>query len=362
MTDRPLRIVHTEASKGWGGQEIRILTEARAVLARGHDVRLLANADSEILKAAPAFGVPAEAADLARKAPAAVLALRRRIKALAPDVINPHSSVDSWLVALARIGLKPRPRVVRTRHLSAPVPRNPASRWVYNAGCDFIMTTGEAIVEALTADGFVRKDRIASVPTGIDTDRYSPGDRLAARARLGLPVDARLFGIVATLRSWKGHVDLIDAFAGLADPTAHLVIVGDGPQERKIRARIAERALETRVTLAGRQADVVPYLQALDVFVLPSYANEGVPQAVLQALSVGLPIVSCPIGGIPECAGGLPGVTLVPPRDVTALAQALGHVDDSPEGASIRRARVVDRYSEARMADTVLSVFRADRS
>lgn len=170
MTDRPLRILHTEASKGWGGQEIRILTEARAFIARGHDVRLLANADSEILKAAPRYGVPAEAADLSRKSLPAVLALRKALARLRPDVVNPHSSVDSWLVALARIGLKPRPRVVRTRHLSAPVPRNPASRWVYNRGCDFIMTTGEAIVEALTADGFVPpaispRSRPGSTPT-----------------------------------------------------------------------------------------------------------------------------------------------------------------------------------------------------
>lgn len=357
MTDRPLRILHTEASKGWGGQEIRILTEARAFIARGHDVRLLANADSEILKAAPRYGVPAEAADLSRKSLPAVFALRKALARLRPDVVNPHSSVDSWLVALARIGLKPRPRVVRTRHLSAPVPRNPASRWVYNRGCDFIMTTGEAIVEALTADGFVPPGHIASVPTGIDTDVFRPGDRDAARAALGLPEGVRIFGIVATLRSWKGHADLIDAFAGLSDRTAHLVIVGDGPQEKKIRPQVAALGIENRVTLAGRRADVVPWLQALDVFVLPSYANEGVPQAILQALAVGLPIVSCPIGGIPECAGGLPGVTLVPPRDVEALRGAMERAE--PSGANVRRARVIDRYSEATMVQQALRYFSA---
>lgn len=360
MTDRPLRILHTEASKGWGGQEIRILTEARAVIARGHDVRLLANADSEILKAAPDYGVHVEPADLSRKSLPAVLALRRTLARLAPDVVNPHSSVDSWLVALARIGLKPRPRVVRTRHLSAPVPRNPASRWVYNRGCDFIMTTGEAIVEALTADGFVPPGHIASVPTGIDTDRFLPGDRDTARNVLGLPLNARIYGIVATLRSWKGHTDLINAFASLNDPQTHLVIVGDGPQERKIRPQVADLGIADRVTLAGRQADVVPWLQAFDVFVLPSYANEGVPQALLQALAVGLPIVSCPIGGIPECAGGLPGVTLVPPRDVEALRAALAAIV-SGEGAEVRRMRVIERYSIDRMVTDVLAAFRPNR-
>lgn len=167
----------------------------------------------------------------------------------------------------------------------------------------------------------------------------------------------RIFGIVATLRSWKGHADLIDAFAGLSDRTAHLVIVGDGPQEKKIRPQVAALGIENRVTLAGRRADVVPWLQALDVFVLPSYANEGVPQAILQALAVGLPIVSCPIGGIPECAGGLPGVTLVPPRDVEALRGAMERAE--PSGADVRRARVIDRYSEATMVQQALRHFSA---
>jgi len=201
--ERKLRILHTEASVGWGGQEIRILTEAQTFMAHGHDVMIAANRDSEIAANAVCYGVPLTILPLERRSLAGMLALRRLIRTWRPDVINPHSSVDSWLVALARIGLEPRPRVVRTRHLSAQVPRNFASRWVYNHGADFVMTTGEAIVEALSADGFMPRQRLAAVPTGIDADVFKPGDRTAARAEVGLPSDKFLFGSVATLRSWK---------------------------------------------------------------------------------------------------------------------------------------------------------------
>lgn len=355
-----MRILHTEASRGWGGQEIRILTEARIFRAHGHDVHLLANADAEILAAAPRYGVPATAIDLTRKSLGSLQAMRRFLRDWRPDVVNPHSSIDGWMVALARLGLEHRPRVVRTRHISAPIPRNFASRWLYRRGCDFIMTTGEMIVEQLTADGFVAPDHIASVPTGIDTDLYAPGDRARARAALGLPADAWVVGTVATLRSWKGHSYLVDAFAHLADPAARLVIVGDGPQEVALRDQVAALGLADRVLLAGRRDDVPTWLAALDVFALASYANEGVPQAILQAMATELPIVSCPIGGIPECTRDVPSVTLVTPRDADALHAALAAMRANPPSPEMRaagRARVLDRFSLERMYRTVLGCF-----
>jgi glycosyltransferase involved in cell wall biosynthesis len=274
--------------------------------------------------------VPATGIDLGRKSFGVWRAVRRFIADWRPDVINPHSSVDSWMVALARLGLSPRPRVVRTRHISAAVPRNLASRWTYRHGCDFVMTTGELIVEQLTSDGFLSPERIASVPTGIDTARYAPGDRFAARRALGLPEGAWIVGTIATLRSWKGHSFLIDAFAALADPGARLVIVGDGPQEENLRAQTAALGIADRVVFAGRRDDVPTWLAAIDVFALASWANEGVPQAVLQALAAEKPILSCPVGGIPECTAGLPSVLLVEPKSAEALLAGLTSLRADP--------------------------------
>ncbi|HRE81573.1 MAG TPA: glutamate synthase-related protein, partial [Opitutaceae bacterium] len=232
---------------------------------------------------------------------------------------------------------------------------------VRNSGAETVMTTSDAIVRELTADGFLPAARIASVPTGIDTGRYAPADSQAARAALGLPAEKFLFGIVATLRSWKGHAYLLSGLAMLADPRAALVIVGDGPQEENLRRRIAELGLGDRVIMAGRQADVTPWLQSLDVFVLPSYANEGVPQALLQAMACRLPIVSTPVGGIPELTAGLAGVSLVPPKDEGGLAVAMGDLLTAlPPAAALDalRWRVMESYSLAIMADKAERSFR----
>ena len=102
--DKKLRILHTEASVGWGGQEIRILTEAQYFRAKGHEVLIAANAGSEIIANAPRFDIPTITLPLTYRTLPSVLAIRRFLTEWRPDVVNPHSSVDSWLVALARLG------------------------------------------------------------------------------------------------------------------------------------------------------------------------------------------------------------------------------------------------------------------
>src|SRR4029077_15548891 len=106
-------------------------------------------------------------------------------------------------------------------------------------------------------------NRIESVPTGIDAGHFRPGERKASRARFGLPQDKILVGIAATLRSWKGHAYLLEAMTRLPDQI-ELVVIGDGPQRAALEKRIAELGLQGRVRMQGQQADVLPWLRALD--------------------------------------------------------------------------------------------------
>lgn len=356
-----MRILHTESSLGWGGQEIRVLTEARGVAARGHSVLLAAPDEARIFAEAAAFGVEAVALPIGRKRPRGLAALRAFLAARAFDVVNTHSSTDSWLAALACATLARAPAIVRTRHISAPAPRNAATRWLYTRACRRIVTTGEKLRAQVVAETGADPARVVSIPTGIDLARFRPGDRRAARAALGLPADGPLVGIVATLRSWKGHRYLVEAMAGI--PEATLAIVGDGPQRPALEALVRERGLETRVRFAGNQADVAPWLQAFDVFCLPSYANEGVPQALMQAMACALPVVTTPVGSIEEIvADGETGV-LVPPQDAERLRAALASLlaDAARREALGRRAReaAVARFGDDRMVERMIEVFGA---
>jgi len=347
-----MKIVHTESSLGWGGQELRILAESKGLAQRGHDITLLCPLEARIYGEAPSWSLRAVALPIATKRLDGILALRRWLAANRADVVSTHSSTDSWLVALAT-----RRPIVRTRHISAPVPRNMLTRWLYGRATR-IVTTGEALKRDLVERTGVSAERIESVPTGADPLVYPPGDKYAARMHLSLPQDAILIGIVATLRSWKGHRHLVEALpAG-----AMLVIVGDGPQREALEAQVRAAGLQARVQFAGNQRDVVPWLQALDIFALPSYANEGVPQALMQAMLVGLPCVTTTVGGIGELAIDGTTAVIVPPENPDALRLALERLMGDPAlrtqlGAAARR-HCSERFSYERMLDRMEAIYR----
>jgi glycosyltransferase involved in cell wall biosynthesis len=358
---RPLSIVHTESSLGWGGQEIRILSEAQGFIRRGHHVTLLCPPEARIHAEAPAWKVPVLAVPIAKKRPLGVKALFESLKRARCDVVSTHSSTDSWLAAIALLALNRPCPMVRTRHISAPVPRNRLTRWLYTRASARIVTTGEALKKELVERNGYPAARIDSVPTGIDGSCFAPGDRAAARARVGLPADRTLVGIVATLRSWKGHRYLVEAMAALPEAIG-LAIVGDGPQREALEALVDKLGLRSRVHFAGNQRDVLPWLQALDVFVLPSYANEGVPQALVQAMLVGLPCVTTHAGSIAELALHEQTALVVPPQDVPALRAALERLlkDEALGkglGAAARR-HCSERYSYDGMLERMEAIYR----
>jgi glycosyltransferase involved in cell wall biosynthesis len=223
--------------------------------------------------------------------------------------------------------------VVRTRHVSTAVNRSVSTRWLYQRATRHIVTTGEALRQQLHRDNGYALQSMTSVPTGIDLNRFKPLSRDECRAALGLTANSNLIGIVATLRDWKGHGYLFEAMAKLAAryPQWQLLVIGDGPYEPALRAKVASLGLENRVQFVGRQQNIPEWLNALDLFVLPSYGDEGVPQAIIQAMACGLPVISTPIGSIPEAVIDKVTGILVTPRDSTALVRAIENLITHPE-------------------------------
>lgn len=360
-----MRILHTESSTGWGGQEIRILTEAQGMLARGHRLTLLTPACAEIYPAAGKRGIPTVALPIERKRPGALAATLRWLAAHRRefDVINTHSSTDSWLTALACTVLRDAPPIVRTRHVSTAVGKNGPTRWLYQSATRHIVTTGEALRRQLAEENGFDPARITSVRTGIDLGVFRPLDRSECRRTLGLGEQPTL-GIVATLRDWKGHDYLLDAWALLRPkfPTWRLIFIGDGPRRAHLEQRVANEGHAQSVHFVGNRDDVPVWLSSLDLFALPSYGDEGVPQSIMQAMACGLAVVSTPVGAIEEAVQRDRTGLIVPPRDAQALADALAKLM-SDTGLRAAMGAAGRAYAEAQfgvdaMLDGMEAVFR----
>jgi glycosyltransferase involved in cell wall biosynthesis len=161
------------------------------------------------------------------------------------------------------------------------------------------------------------------VLNGVDTDRFAPTDpaaRAAARAALGLPADRPVIGIAARLEPVKG-VDVAIAAMAVLPGDALLAIAGAGGEEAALRAQAAALGLGDRVRFLGLLGDMPGFYAALDLYCLPS-RNEGLPLALLEAQSAGVPVVATRVGGVPAAVDPASGA-LVPPEDPAALAAAL---------------------------------------
>jgi glycosyltransferase involved in cell wall biosynthesis len=141
------------------------------------------------------------------------------------------------------------------------------------------------------------------------------------------------------------------------------LIVGEGPMREPIREKIAALGIHERVTLAGHRDDPERWLQAMDIFCLPSYANEGVPQAILQAMLCALPIVTTPVGAILEAVKEGETALITPPKDSAALASAISRLlDDDTFATGLGNAArhiASTHFSRDAMLDRMGSAFTA---
>ena len=364
MTGSPLAILHTEASSGWGGQEIRILTETAGLRERGHQVAILCRPQSPLARRAAESGLTVLTDPMPFALdPRAIGRMVQSLRRVRPQVLVTHSSIDSWCGgAAARLLRLP---VVRVRHLSVPIGPNPATRFVYRALCDVVITTGESIRDHLIREVGLPRAKVRSIPTGIDVSRFDPHKADARRVRegFGLAPDVPLVGIVATLRDWKGHRFFLQAMAKVRErlPAVRGLIVGDGPQRRNITRWLDELHLNETVILAGQREDVPDILASLDVVVSASTGSEGVPQVLLQALAMERPVVASPVGGVPEVIRNGETGTVVPAGDSSRLAEAITAVlrDPAPFKAWARTGGqwVRERWTLGHMLDELEGVY-----
>lgn len=219
----------------------------------------------------------------------------------------------------------------------------------------------EVMEGELLGAGFAR-ERVLRMVNGIQSERFARRAAPdAAKAALGLAGKTILL-YVGRLAPQKALPDLLAALAAArrARPELHLVLLGQGEERAALLARAAELGLQEHVTFAGNVGDVQPYLDAADLFVLPSL-TEGISNALLEAMAAGLACVATAVGGTPEVLDGGSCGALVPPGQPEQLAAAIERLAGDPAerarlGAAAR-ARISRFYAFNVVGDQYIDLY-----
>jgi glycosyltransferase involved in cell wall biosynthesis len=193
--------------------------------------------------------------------------------------------------------------------------------------------------------------KVVVVPNGVDTERFQPvRDAAAVRRQLGIEPSAPVVAIVAALRPEKNHELYLEAARRVTRrvPEARFLVIGDGPRRAPLEQLAVELGVASHVVFLGSRQDVPRLLSAADVFVLTSH-NEANPVSILEAMSVGLPVVATDVGSVNETVRDGETGYLVPPGNADRLAgrilELLGDPLQRESMGAAARELVVARWS-----------------
>ena len=231
-----------------------------------------------------------------------------------------------------------------------------------NRRTNLLVANSEAVKQDVMVREGVPGARIRVVYNGIDAERYERTATPQLRAELGIPSGTQVVGVVANLIHYKGHRFLFQAYQRIRASCAStmLLLAGDGPCRPELERLAAELGIVDRVRFLGTRRDIPELLALTDVVVLPSL-EEGFPNAVLEAMAAGKPVVASAVGGIPEAVVHGETGLLVPSGDAATLAGAILDLLGDPARAQrmghAGQERVREQFGMEQMVEGMEAIY-----
>lgn len=309
------------------------------------------------------------------RAPVAVRKLRSVCAARRAQILYSHGTWSNYLAACAGLHRSAPPVVWHIRNDHSKLATRTVGRWL---ACATPVRAVIAVSQSAARPYSGLSVPVEVVLNGTDlTDGVDTHSRGNLRSHLGLGGEDVLIGFAGRLASHKGIGVLMNAFHLAAPrlPRAHLAVLGGNARHATcdevgmLRRQADDWGLSTRIHLLGYAKDPIPFMSAFDLCVVPSICRDACPRAVVEALSLGVPVVGSNIGGIPELVRDGANGVLVPPGAAAALADALVALGTDDERrramaqcAAESRARFDARHMASQVADVLFEASNAPKS
>lgn len=355
-----MRVLLVDLETQWRGGQNQALLLLKGLRSRGHHAELLAARGSALGERATATGITVHYVSRGFFRLLAALNIRKLLGRGRFDLVHAneaHAVTAVWLARAHR-----RVPLIISRRVGYPITRNWLAQRRYQVASKILAISHWAANQAALSGA--PREKLEVVYEGVELCRPITLDlRLKSRARWGIPEDAPLLGCVGVLSLDKGQEWLIRALAlvRLQFPACRLLLAGDGPCRPRLEALAREHGLADAVTFAGFVKDVESVYAALDIFLLPSFF-EALSNALMSAMSYGLPSIAFERGGPAEIIEHGQGGLLVPPADAQALSFAIIRIlSDARLANSLREAarkRIEQRFSADKMVEETLRLYQ----
>jgi glycosyltransferase involved in cell wall biosynthesis len=326
-------IYYLDSSLNYGGQEIKTLSEAAALTARGHSITIVGRPKSKIVQHAKEMELKCRWLEMPNSlSPLAIWTLLRWIREDQVSILHSHSAKDAWISGIAARLSGKRPTIFRTRHITTPIKHRIAYSWLP----DYLVVISCAMRNSFTFEHGIDPAKIVLITPCVDLRRFDClPSRSTIRGELGFSQEEFLIGMVAEFRGEKDHPTLLRAFRRVLDQVGHakLLLAGEeGRKGAKIRDLVIQLKLQNSVQFLGFRKDVPRIMRALDVSVLSS-TREPFGQVLLEAMAAGTPVIATRVEGPLEVIQhGDTGLLFEPGSD-EALTKALLGIHDNKKRA-----------------------------
>jgi len=325
MGNESIRVLHIDTERGWRGGQQQVIYLLETMYAEGYFTNLICQPASEIQKYCQEKKMPYHSVKMQNEMDFyAGFKIARFCRNNNFNIVHLHSA-HALAIGLWTKLFYSKLKLIAVRRVDFHIKNNFFSQFKYKSRVlDKIICISNGIEKVLRADG-IPEQKLITIHSGIDIGKFvdiTPPENF--RHDLGIPEKNVVVGTVAALANHKDYPNLLRAAKIVVEQNNKVTFcaVGDGPEKKQILKLADELGLKDRFIFTGFRADIGNFLKMFDIFVLAS-KKEGMGTSILDAHAVGLPVIACKTGGIPEIISDGNNGLLVPPKNEQKFAEAI---------------------------------------